>query len=124
GVVQQSTADLSSDGFGVPWGQTHTWTNGPGYDSQSSNGSGVVDTQLPSLIQVNSTTLAEVGAGATAYYYDLVGGVYQPRFYDQSQLTYDPGNNEYDLTDEMGDVLIFSGFVGVAPGRQGQLSSY
>ncbi len=124
GVVQVATADLSSAGYGVPWGQTRSWTNGPGYASQSSNGNGVVDTQLPSLIQVSPTTLAEVSNGTTAYYYDLVGGAYQPRYFDESTLTFDPTTNQYDLTDELGDVLVFSGFVGVASGQQGQLSSY
>jgi hypothetical protein len=31
GVVTLAETDLHSDGFGFPWGQTRSWTNGPGY---------------------------------------------------------------------------------------------
>jgi RHS repeat-associated protein len=126
GVVQLSNTDLSSGGFGTPWGQTRSWTNGPGYAARGDNGVGWVDTQKPYLLPVNgTTTLAAISNGTTAEYFDLVSGVYQPRFFDQSTLAYDGGNDQYILTDELGDQLRFAGFSsGVLPAEQGQFLSF
>ncbi len=80
--------DLHSGGFGFPWGQTRTWSNGPGYATGSDNGNGWVDTYTPHLIQADgstSNTLIVIANGDTAYYFDLVNGVYQPRLDDGSQ---------------------------------------
>jgi hypothetical protein len=41
GVVQLAMGDLESDGFGVPWGQNRTWTNGVGYYVKNNNGWGM-----------------------------------------------------------------------------------
>src|SRR5262249_22666551 len=56
GVVTIAETDLHSDGFGFPWGQTRSWTNGPGYAAGSDNGSGWVDTYTPHLIQADGST--------------------------------------------------------------------
>lgn len=126
GVVQLSTTELSSDGFGMPWGQTVSWTNGAGYASNSDNGNGIVDTQTPYLLAVNgTTTLAEISKGTSAEYFDLVNGTYQPRFFDQSTLVYNSSTNQYVLTDESGDQLVFWGFGGGLPAaQQGELVSF
>src|SRR5579875_1738968 len=51
GVVSIAETDLHSDGFGFPWGQTRSWTNGQGYTQGGDNGNGWVDTYIPHLIQ-------------------------------------------------------------------------
>jgi len=43
GVIRMDTTDLESDGFGVPWGQTRSWTNGADYVASAFNGNGTLD---------------------------------------------------------------------------------
>jgi hypothetical protein len=120
-VVPITHTDLHSDGFGFPWGQTRTWTNGPGYATGSDNGSGWVDTYIPHLIQADGTTdntLILITNGDTAYYYDLVGGVYQPRIDDGSKLTYNSGNDIYTLIDTSGGQTVLNGFNASRPTAQ------
>src|SRR5437588_362459 len=53
GVVSMVMPDLASFGFGTPWGQTRSWTNGPGYATQGVNGNGVVDSEIPYLLRMD-----------------------------------------------------------------------
>jgi RHS repeat-associated protein len=125
GVVRVATTDLEADGFGMPWGQTRSWSNGPGYATGSANGSGWVDTQLPSLQQAGPNTVVEVSNSTTARYFDLVGGTYQPRFYDQSQLVYQSSSKQFVLTDSSGDQIHFYDFSTAWPVNQrGQFKSF
>jgi RHS repeat-associated protein len=127
GVAQipATNTNLSSGGFD-PWGQNASWSNGPGYAVHGSNGSGMVDTTLPYLLPTNGPgTIAEVANATTAEYFDQVGGVYEPRFFDQSKFVYDSANNQYVLTDKMGDQLRFWSFDPVIPlARQGRFVSF
>ncbi len=126
GAVTIAATDLMSDGFGMPWGQTRTWTNAPGYAAATTNGVGWVDTQTPSLMQIDgTTTLAEISNGVTAEYFTLVDGTYQPYSYDQSTLVHDTTNHQYVLTDETGDQVRFGDFSGsTAAAHQGQFVSF
>ncbi len=113
GVVTIAQTDLHSDGFGFPWGQTRSWTNGPGYATGSDNGSGWVDTYTPHLLQADGSTnntIIFIANGNTAFYYDLVNGIYQPRINDGSQLTYNSSNDTFTLIDTLGDQIVFDGF--------------
>jgi hypothetical protein len=112
GVATIAETDLHSDGFGFPWAQTRTWTNGPGYATNSDNGSGWVDTYIPHLLQADGSTnntLILITNGDTAYYYDLVNGVYQPRIDDGSTLTHN-SDDTYTLIDTSGDTIVLDGF--------------
>jgi RHS repeat-associated protein len=126
GVVTLAGDDLSSAGFGVPWGQTRSWTNGAGYADRSSDGNGWVDTQLPYLLQAGAGSLVAVTSGTTARYYDPAqGGGYQARFFDQSTLSYNAAAGQYVLTDSAGDQLRFYDFAATRPAwQQGQLQSF
>jgi hypothetical protein len=128
GVVTIAATDLHPEGFDFPWGQTRAWTNGPGYATGGDNGSGWVQTYAPHLLQADgrtSNTLVYVVNGTTAYYYDLSGGSYQPRYDDQSKLTYNSGSDTYTLTDTQGDQIGFSGFgTGWLAAQKGQFKSY
>ena len=128
GVVQIGAADLSSDGFGVPWGQSRSWTNGPGYAAGGDNGNGWVDAQTPRLLQADgstNTTIVAVSNGTTARYFDLVSGAYKPRFFDKSALVHNAASDEFVLTDESGDQLHFADFnSAVPPAEQGVLKSF
>ncbi len=122
GTMSTGATDLSSAGFGVGWGQTRTWTNNPGYEPTGVNGTGVVDTQLPYLLQGDNGTLVVVRSGTSALYFDLSGGVYAPRYFDQDRLA--AGTGEYVLTDTQGDQLHFATFSGVPAYQAGQLLSF
>jgi hypothetical protein len=128
GVATVAATDLHSDGFGFPWGQTRSWTNGPGYAAGGDNGSGWVDTYTPHLLQADgfsNQTLILVSNGTTARYYDLENGSYQGRFADPSQLTYNSGNDTYTLIDGQGDTIVFNGFGSSRPAaQQGEFASF
>jgi RHS repeat-associated protein len=121
GAVQLGTADLSSAGFGTAWGQSRSWSNGAGYAAGSDNGNGWVDAQVPHLLQADGSTsnsLALLSNGTTARYFDLSGGAYQPRFFDQSQLVHNTGPQEFVLTDTNGNQLHFADFSGSIPAAE------
>jgi hypothetical protein len=125
GLVRLADSDLSSAGFGTPWGQTRTWSNGPGYALGSTLGSGWVASQLPVLLQVNGgSSLAVVSDAATARYFDLVGSTYQPRFDEQDVLTRNTTAHEFILTDTLGDQIRFNDFTGMPANAGGRFKSY
>ena len=113
GLVELGADDLSSDGFGLEWGQGRSWSNNPGYAAGGANGNGWVDTRTPHLIRSDGSTdatIIAVGDGNTAFYFDLVNGAYQARGYDQSKLVHNVGANEFVLTDDAGDQFHFADF--------------
>ena len=102
GVIQLGTADLTSDGFGLPWGQARSWSNGPGYAAGGDNGNGWVDTETPRLIQYDGSTNDTLGViinGTTCEYFDLVSGAYQSRYFSQDTLVYNAAAQEFVFTD-------------------------
>src|SRR5262249_30172702 len=108
GVVSFTDNDLESDGFGVPWGRSRSWTNGTGYASPSgTNGSGMVIAEEPHLVEFSpdgsTNSIAVVFTGTTAIFFDQVGSNWQPRHYYQEQLTHNTAGQEYVLTDTVGD---------------------
>jgi YD repeat-containing protein len=128
GVATIAATDLHSSGFGFDWGQTRTWSNGAGYATGSVNGSGWVDTYIPHLIQSDGSTnntIIFIANGDTAYYYNLVNGVYQPLLDDGSKLTYDSGTDTFKLIDTQGDQIVLNGFGTTRPAAQrGEFASY
>jgi uncharacterized delta-60 repeat protein/RHS repeat-associated protein len=121
GVVRFSWQDLSSDGFGTSWGQTRDWTNGA-YATSTWNGSGMVDTNMPYLIQ-SGTSIAVVTSGNDAYWFDLVGGNYVPRYFDQNTLTH--SGTLFTFTDTTGAQVQFNDFSNsVLINQQGSFQAY
>ncbi len=126
GTVAVGSTDLTSAGFGTSWGQSRSWTNGPGYASASFNGTGTVDSQLPTLLQANGgNTIIVVSNGTTARYFDAAGGnSFTPRYYDQTTLSYNPTTGQYLLTDTTGNQILFDGFGASIPlNQRGQFES-
>src|SRR5208283_44868 len=123
GTVQLSWTDLTSDGFGSEWGQTRTWTNNPGYLGSNVNGNGMVDTEMPYILQLDgNNTVAVVTNGSNAEFFTLNGGVYTPSFYQQETLV-DSGG-QFILTDTQGDQVRFNDFSGSVAAEQGQFVSF
>jgi RHS repeat-associated protein len=118
GTVQLDTTDLSSAGFGVPWGQDRSWTNGPGYAASSTGGSGTVVTQLPYLRQDSNNSVAVISNGTTARTFDLSGGTYHARFFLQETLADNTGAGEFLLTDTAGNQLCFYDFSTSVPAAE------
>jgi RHS repeat-associated protein len=114
-----STTDLESDGFGLAWGQTRSWTNALNATPNPLNGTGWVINQLPYLLQPNSgTTLIVVTNGVNYREFDNPNGTWIPRFYDQDTLVTNTNGHEYIFTDTVGDQIRFSDFSSSVPVNQ------
>ena len=125
GSVHVSATDLSSSGFGSPFGQTRTWDSQPIYAGNpvvapeaALNGSGWNITQLPWLLQDGNTVIA-MGSGAERFF-DFDGSSYQARFFVQDKLVADTRHQKLVLTDTAGDQLLFNDFTVVANSTTGQ----
>jgi len=111
GVVKIVGRDLESDGYGVPWGQTRSWTNGVGYAVNTTNGNGWVVTQQPYLRRSDAhDVVVPISNGTTARFFDLGAVGYRARAYYQDQLTDDTTNHVFVLTDSAGDKISFYDF--------------
>ena len=127
GVIQLGTADLTSDGFGLPWGQARSWSNGPGYAAGGDNGNGWVDTERLRLIQYDGSTNDTLGViinGTTCEYFDLVSGAYQSRYFSQDTLVYNAAAQEFAFTDTSGDQIHFADFTVTPAAEQGAFKSF
>src|SRR5262249_35226707 len=109
GTVKLDTCELGSEGFGVRWGHTRSWSNGPGYASTGYNGNGWVVDNLPYLRQADANVHIEmISNGVTARYFDQVGAIYYPRFFLKDQFT--AGASEFTLADSTGARIKFFDF--------------
>jgi hypothetical protein len=126
GAVRLLSTDLSSSGSGFPWGQTRSWTNLAALSGPSTNGWGVVDLQLPYLLQEDANnTLLVVTSGTNGRYFDLSNGVYKERYFLSDTLTYNSDAGEFVLTDSSGNQLRFYDFSINRPvGQRGQFKSF
>ena len=124
GLIQLTAPEFGSGGFGVPWGRTRSWSNGPGYAGRGTGGMGMVDTFLPHLVRGNGgNTIAVISNASTARFFDNVGGTWQARHFLPDKLSY--GSGEYTLTDSTGNELHFYDFSSSVPAKQrGQLKSF
>ncbi len=115
GVVATSFTDLPSNNSGLPTGLTREWTNGPNY-STGVNGSGMVFTQLPHLLQGSGGTIEAIANGTTVRYFDPDGfGGYTERYYGLDTLSVDYSGTTITETDPRGDQITFNGFASSVP---------
>jgi hypothetical protein len=117
GTVQYTTSDIETNGYGLPWGTTRTWTNqlliAPTGTPQG-NGWSVAD--WPHLIQAGSTVIAVLGSNVV--YFDVVGWNvlyggncedYKSRYFSGDTLVETP-DGSYSLVDSVGDTFVFNSF--------------
>ncbi len=128
GTLQLASTDLESGGFGSSWGHTRSWTNHPGYDAASYNGSAWVVNEQPVLLPVyGDQIIALVSSGTDAIYFDLLNqanGTYQARLSPPETLRRE-SNDEYTLTDSDGNQYRFYGISSSVPANQrGHLQSF
>ena len=70
GSVTVTSDELSSNGFGSPWGQTLIWTNNAAYTQHNfMNGTGMVIAQLPYVVQVDANDVVVIMDGTDAEYF-------------------------------------------------------
>lgn len=123
GVVKFAVTDLSVAGFGMGWGPSRSWTNGPGYADNRVAGNGWVDA-MPSIVQVDGTnTLAVVIDGTNARTFDIDETEYVERFFGQNRLVHDSGEDQYVLTTPDGVVYQFWDFTVADEIQRGQFES-
>jgi hypothetical protein len=110
GAVTLTRTDLSSVGFGTPWGLDWSWTGAPGY-SDGFSGSGSTVGQNAYLVQLNgNTSIALVSGAGAAHFFDLIGGTYVARYGDPSTLVYNTTADEFVATDGTGQTFTFYDF--------------
>ncbi len=147
GVVNQSETDLSSSGFGSPWGVTRNWTNSSEATYLPSDwtgaseeyqvyGNSVVENQFARLISTtNSDGNSSIGIatnGNDTFWFDLIGSgpsaAYVPRLASNGSLTTSTnvtGQTQFCWTSTTDDVTQFYGFDGSTPALQhGQMESF
>ena len=123
GVASLSFPDLSSSGYGMPFGHTRSWTNGPGYDAGGDNGNGWVEVNLPSLVAVEDDkifALAIDGTNARTFAGD---SPYIESFSGQNKLVHDGDNDKFVLTTPDGVVYEFLDFTVTDVASRGQFQS-
>jgi RHS repeat-associated protein len=121
GAIGVSMDEISPDlGFGVPWGQTVTWSNGTIYAAGEYNGSGMIDTQLPYMTQGNTSgsTVAVVTGGTNARTFDNVSGTYYEHEFLADSLVHNSGTSDFTLTDTTGRKINFYDFSTSYPANQ------
>jgi hypothetical protein len=124
GVVRLTFTDLESDGYGFPWGQTRSWSNGPVYSRRSYNGAGMVDSETPVLLQTASG-VAIVSNATVTHYFTWNGSAYVPSYFNADSLTYNSSTKLFTLTDIQGDQMQFYDYSSSWPTlQQGHFKSW
>jgi RHS repeat-associated protein len=127
GVVAVRATDLASDALGFGWGQTRDWTNQVN-QADGLTGNGMVVTDLPHLRQVTGTfgnNYIAISNGFNARTYsDNGAGGYNDQFFIQDTFTANTTNQEFVLTDTMGDQFRFNDFTVTPSAKQGTFKSY
>ncbi|HEV3447791.1 MAG TPA: DUF4214 domain-containing protein [Gemmataceae bacterium] len=126
GIVDLNIPVLpQANGFGRQWGDMLSWTNGAGYAANGSNGAGLVDDELPHLVQEGSpnTSIAVVTTGVDGRIFDVVNGAYQERYFLPETLVHNSGTAEFIFTDSTGVQFHFNDFSVTPTGKQGTFKS-
>ena len=119
--------DLSSNGFGQPWGHTRSYSNRLSSNPTNAGISGAswFVKELPQIVQASASAFVVVGVIGNAIWFDLTGGVYQARFFILDTLTADTVNNQLIYEDRTGRQFIFYDFSPANPAAlQGQFVSF
>ena len=118
--------DLASNGFGVPWGHTRSYSNQLTNQVGGANGNSWHVSEWPYLVEATPTVVCVVvGTIYDAVWFDLVSGQYVPRFFVQATLVHDSANQQFIYTDPNGYAIkFFDNSAGVPSVNQGQFKSY
>jgi len=128
GEVKFIGSDLTSAGFGVPWGHTRSYSNQLTNQVGGTNGNGWRVAEWPYVVETAPgavTVCVVVGTVYDAVWFDLVGQSYVPRFAVPSTLVHDIANQQYIYTDAKGyTTKLFDYSSGIRAALQGQFKSF
>lgn len=122
GIVNLTDIDLVSNGFGLPWGQSRTWTNDPAFNKCCTNVNGAGFTNLPYLESTDDGDAIVLVDCGTTHYFDVVGGKYVPRHYFKETLAKD--GDDFIFTDTTGAKLRFNPLDDGPECSRGQVTEY
>ena len=128
GTEAQSETDLSSDAFGLSWGQTRSWSSRSEFSPTNVNGTGWIDSNIPYLLSAGNgntnPTVTAVNSDQNYQYFLSSGSSYVSPYDDKNTLTHDTTNHEYVLLDSSGNKTIYSDFtLNYAPAMRGHFLS-
>tara|TARA_R110002072_G_C7976780_1_gene535574 strand:+ start:9789 stop:15815 length:6027 start_codon:yes stop_codon:yes gene_type:complete len=149
GKIVMAETDVSSNGYGFPWGHTRTYSNVPMAAANQSNGRGWIIESWPFLDQkIYSIPVPSSGSSSGGGSVDIIEETaveviwgsdsmmsflevspapalqYQPYLATTGYLTHDAAAKEYTLTDRAGNKSFFNDFtVADGPGRVKRLQS-
>jgi len=122
------TPGLKSQGYGLGWGHTLSYSNQLLADSTPGvNGFRWFVKELPQLGKDASGNIAVIGIINDAIWFNKSGSVYVARFFSPETLSESGtgSSNEFTFTDAQGQVTKFFGFDAAIPAaKQGQLKSF
>lgn len=114
GAIGIDAVDLTSSGFGVPWGQRRVWTNDPmqvKYAGNQWGGNGWVQLDLPSLLALGESVVeVQVGTDVLTFDKNSVTGAYAARFFVLDTLVHDAATKKFVLTRTDGTRVEFLDF--------------
>jgi RHS repeat-associated protein len=109
GIIQLNMTDLSSTGFGNPWGMTRNWSNAAAYLASTQLGNGIVASQMPYLKNY-TTTLDLISSGSNFRFFDGSGTTFHERYFFTNSLVQNTTNHDFTLVDGSAKVLKFYDF--------------
>jgi len=118
--VRLSVTDLGEDGFGLPWGQTRSWSNQLEGDYQFGNGMNWTSRELPYLGETDDGTVYVVLGFSSIRFFEPAGGNdYTPLYGARDALIYDDSGDTFTLITRTGTQWEFYGLdtPGVPAGR-------
>ncbi|MCI0361774.1 MAG: hypothetical protein L0211_25085, partial [Planctomycetaceae bacterium] len=127
GVVMVYSNDLKSDGMGVPWGVTRSWTNAQAHFKQNVVGTRMLLSEQPYITNPGDNDFFVMSNSSTAreFTYDTFSGVFVPHEFAQETLVADATAGEFVLTDTEGSELRFYALLESYPEFQrGQFKSF
>lgn len=107
GEINLSVSDLSSSGFGMPWGHTRSYGNRLGITSNGENGNHWFVEQIPTMV-FEGSTVGVVGTVPEALWFNPSGGGYTPQFAIKNTLQFDESSSQYILMCANGQQTVFN----------------
>ena len=124
GEIRLISRDLSSAGFGLPWGHTRSYSNRVTVPGEGVNGNSWFVRELPYLVADGSGNIAVVSLINDTRWFDHSSGTYTGRYYLKETLTHDSGAGLFILQGAQGPKMKFYDFAHGTAAMRGQLKSY
>lgn len=116
GEIRLSFEDLDSAGFGLPWGQTRSYTNQLPTDYEFGNGMNWINRQRPVLGEADGGNIFVVlGFRDVRFFAPAGGDTYTPMYGLCDTLLYDSGTDIFTYITVAGEMWVFNGLE--TPGR-------